>query len=204
MRGKFVGNSKPAQPGAPQGATRQPPTRCPRTPQPLPHTHAVRAEIEYEYEYEKRPPHRPPRLRVIQTARTPNAEGQSSGWKARATESQLTGKIRARARARARKTHPSQRPPIVLVLSPPWRTVLVLVLEKRHSPPPFAPFAPSRLRVRPNSLQDCAEESGQGALYPSPHFLAPFRGDGGYCGFPNQKTRNPPLAPVTTGERGRG
>ncbi|MFM8729148.1 MAG: hypothetical protein ACKON9_28940, partial [Planctomycetaceae bacterium] len=38
---------------------------------------------------------------------------------------------------------------LVLVLSPPWRTVLVLVLEKHHSPPPFAPsFAASRLRVK--------------------------------------------------------
>jgi hypothetical protein len=37
-----------------------------------------------------------------------------------------------------RKNTPVTKAPLVLVLSPPWRTVLVLVLEKRHSPPPFA------------------------------------------------------------------
>jgi hypothetical protein len=69
----------------------------------------------------------------------------------------------------------------------------------RKTPPATAPslrgFAASRLRVRPNCPQDCAEESGRGALYHAPHFLAPSRGDGCYCGFPNQKTQNPPLAP---------
>jgi hypothetical protein len=77
---------------------------------------------------------------------------QLSGWKARATEKATLPTARELLAVPVKFEHehehehehekrPPKKSPLVLVLSPPWRTVLVLVLEKR-SPP----TDPSRLR----------------------------------------------------------
>jgi hypothetical protein len=73
------------------------------------------------------------------------------------------------------------------------------LLEKRHRPL-RRPFAASRLRVRPNSLQDCAEESGAGSTMPCTPFLAPSTGDGRLSWF--SKPKNTKSSPRP--RRGRG
>ena len=63
------------------------------------------------------------------------------------------------------------------------------------------PFAASRLRVRPNSLLDCAEEAGRVALYPSPQSPLPFQGRGVRLWFSRSQkdTKSSPRP-----QRGRG
>jgi hypothetical protein len=80
------------------------------------------------------------------------AKGRISGWKARATEMAHTRGLPSAARLNAEHRTsntehrtpntehqtPNTDAPLVLVLSPPWRTVLVLVLENR--PPALRAF----------------------------------------------------------------